>query len=123
MTKSLHDQIEFYSPFRVLPGGSIERAHGFYAPDLLDEEVEGSWELLNGYSGQDSYPGPIMHDSEYIGGQLEKDILATPGVYVLIAATWSPEGDDPDAEYEYEGWAVAKYTGMDEGPLQNEGQA
>jgi hypothetical protein len=35
-----------------------------------------------------------MHDSEYIGGKLERDILETPGVYVAVVASWSPDDGD-----------------------------
>ena len=62
------------------------------------------WELLDGYSGQDRYSGPIMHASEYVGGRMERDILATPGVYVALV-DYCLDDSDP------EGWAVARMIG------------
>jgi hypothetical protein len=48
--------------------------------------------------------GPIMHNSEYIGGTMEADIRATPGVYVALV------NDDIDDPEHAEGWAVARKT-------------
>lgn len=110
MRTSHFDSPDFDHPFRVLADGTIGEAPGVYAPDLLNEELSpsGVWEMLNGYSGQDSYSGPIMHNSEYIGGQLERDILAQPGVYVLVAAYWDREEDDDREEMLIEGWAICR---------------
>jgi len=55
-----------------------------------------SWELMSGYTGQYGYNGPMMHQSEYIGGRMARDILATPGYYVAV---YTPDG---------ESWAVAR---------------
>lgn len=84
-----------------------------HAPDLHDDELSSAgWELLNGYSGQDRYAGPIMHPSEQIGGRMERDIRETPGIYVALVAYYSPdEDDDPDDYDDVGGWAVARYTG------------
>lgn len=80
-----------------------------YAPTLMDEELDSNaWTLLDGYSGQYGYSGPIMHSSEYIGGGLARDILSTPGVYVALVAYYSPEEDDEDGTDTAEGWAVAR---------------
>ena len=79
-------------------------------PFLLEigtEEIPG-WELMNGYSGQDRYAGPIMHNSEFIGGQMERDILETPGIYVALVCYW-PDAEESDEDETYaEGWAVAR---------------
>jgi hypothetical protein len=111
--KTLHDQVEFNCPFRVHRNKTVTAEHSIYAPeDVLDGEISGPWELLNGYSGQDRYAGPIMHNSEYLGGALEEDILNTPGVYVLLQLIYSPEEDAEDPEeYIHEGWAIARYKG------------
>jgi hypothetical protein len=86
---------------------------GLYAPGLVDDELDSShWEFFStGYTGQYGYAGPIMHDSEFIGGRLARDILAEPGIYVAVAACYLP--DDNDEEITYEGWAVARYVGPD----------
>jgi hypothetical protein len=110
MTASLSDRMDFDHVIEVRADGSIIDRPDFYAPDALDPEPRatelGGWTLLNGYSGQDRYPGPWMHNSESIGGRLERDILATPGIYVAIYAQWTPE-DDGD-ELDVEGWAIAR---------------
>lgn len=107
--KTLDEKVEFNCPFRVHANGTVTPDHTFLAPEsVYDEKVEGPWELLTGYSGQDSYSGPIMHPSEYIGGGLERDILATPGVYVVLAAYSSPEEGEEEEEEMPDGWAVAR---------------
>ena len=80
-----------------------------YAPELFgvdDSELQAQasaagWAgLLTGYTGQCGYNGPVMHPSEYVGGGLERDILADPGWYVVTAVV-------DDADWEAYGWAVA----------------
>lgn len=91
-----------------------------WLPTLLDGELSGGdgWSLMDGYSGQYGYSGPIMHESEFIGGGMADDILSTPGYYVVIASVATTEEDaydedmDDDEEYPYDeyvvdGWAVA----------------
>lgn len=59
------------------------------------------WSVESGWSGQNSgrYNGPIMHDSEFIGGSLAEHILTTPGYWVAcVATTLDPEDD--------EGWVL-----------------
>ena len=98
---SLNDQMEFDCVVEVKPDGSVVDAPNVYGPSLYDDELEGSeWTLMDGYSGQFGYSGPIMHDSEFIGGGLERDILAQPGYYVALV-NYSLDDDEP------EGWAVA----------------
>jgi hypothetical protein len=82
-----------------------------YAPELyVDEDGndifeagDDGWTLMDGYSGQYGYSGPVMHPSEFIGGRLAEDILERPGWYVAIVA--ETLGDD---ETEPAGWAVAR---------------
>jgi hypothetical protein len=74
---------------------------------VYDDELSApeGWELLTGYTGQYSYNGPTMHASEYIGGGLARDILATPGYYVaLVSYVLTEEDDDSD---DVAGWCVA----------------
>lgn len=99
--------MEFDHVVRVHDDGTVTAEDGIYGPNLLDDDLDGpGWTLLDGYSGQDRYSGPIMHDSEFIGGQMAEDILSEPGVYVVIATYYSPETDDDDLVCE--GWAVAR---------------
>jgi len=65
--------------------GTVTDEEGLYAPRLYENELDDkTWTLMNGYSHQNSYGGPIMHNSEYIGGAMEQDILSTPGYYVAL---------------------------------------
>lgn len=91
------NEIEFDTVFTVTDDGCvIDGPAGVYAPNLMDEALDSeSWEFWStGYSGQDSYRGPIMHNSEYLGGGMARDLLAQPGTYALVVAYWSP--DDPE---------------------------
>jgi hypothetical protein len=101
--------MEFDHPVRVEADGSVtERVPGVYAPESIievdkDEQISDAteatwldslrrqgWEPIDGYSSQYRYSGPIMHASESIGGQLERDILAEPGVYVVVSVECLP---------------------------------
>lgn len=104
---TLDKTMEFDHVIRVHDDGTVTDEPGIYAPTLEDDVLDSDrWEFFSaGYSGQHGYSGPIMHDSEYIGGRLERDILWTPGVYVAVVACWSPESYD-DGQTTMEGWAV-----------------
>jgi hypothetical protein len=90
---ALSDLMEFDHPITVTDDGRVtDGPANLYAPNLYDDDLDSdSWELLNGYSGQDRYAGPIMHPSEFIGGGMARDILDTPGTYVAVAAYYSAE--------------------------------
>ena len=97
----LNDIMDFDHVVRVDAEGNVTDAKGDWAPSLHDGQLDSEgWTLMNGYSGQDRYAGPIMHASEYVGGQMAEDILATPGLYVTLV-DYPTDGDEPD------GWAVA----------------
>lgn len=98
---ALNEIMEFDHVIEVHDDGSITEPRGIYAPELYDSElVNDDWSLLNGFSGQYRYAGPIMHQSEYIGGGMERYIRETPGIYVALV-------DYPLNDSEPEGWAVA----------------
>jgi hypothetical protein len=136
---TLSHSVEFDCPFRVHADGTISREDGVYAPELFNvikasDFVSDTWALENGFSGQASYSGPIMHDSEYLGGGMARYVLENPGVYVLVASYYdneceecnhSAETHDEDGcgishcdckaftvnesePYTIEGWALAK---------------
>ena len=113
----LNDQMDHV--IRVKPDKTVEDAVNEYAPEVYVEtdddgqilpeheaamvvyvESQG-WEVMNGYSAQYGYRGPIMHQSEYVCGWLEDDILDTPGLYVVV----SVETDDSD---ESAGWLILR---------------
>lgn len=129
MIATLNSIMEFDHVIEVMEDGTIRDRNDLYAPDLCGEDADscellGSfhgvtgalqrdrWELLNGYSRQDRYAGPIMHNSEYIGGAMERDIRETPGVYVALVCCYWPDDEGPDTEIDFDGWAVARYTGL-----------
>jgi hypothetical protein len=71
------------------------------------------WDLMDGYSGQYRYAGPIMHPSEYIGGGLARDILERPGLYVACIVSCLPYGSEDNSETgetEDAGWIVCRRT-------------
>lgn len=109
----LNDTMSFDHVIEVREDGSVIHRADLYAPESYDDGAAGidfagakGWTPLNGYSGQDSYSGPIMHASEYIGGIMARDILDTPGIYVAVVVT-----DLDDIDGEPSGWAVLRYDG------------
>lgn len=84
------------------------------APDGTDEfELSEGWTLMSGYTGQHGYNGPVMHASEFIGGRMARDILSTPGYYVLLEVQADCNGTEDGCSIEDgcncepAGWAVA----------------
>lgn len=114
----LNAYMEFDHVIEVLPTGLVRPRADIYAPSVCGEDgiEDTAWQPLKGYSSQGS--GIInqaenwhMHDCESVGGQLARDILARPGIYVAVWITWDPGTCDEDAD-EYgeeptiEGWCV-----------------
>lgn len=97
----LNHVMEFDHVIEVHADGTITEPQGVRAPEMCNHRLDSpDWELMNGYSRQEGYGGPIMHPSELIGGVLADDIMSTPGLYVAIVSY----GDtDDDAA----GWAIA----------------
>lgn len=113
----LHDVMEFGHVIAVYPDGTVADAPtSLYAPECYwngfsdGQHIESGtgWELLDGFSGQQGYSGPIMHASEYIGGGLADYIREHPGYYVSVVCD---DLDDPDSPA---GWAIA-YRPLPEG--------
>lgn len=126
MQRTLNDIMEFDHPVRVEADHTVTSGvPGVYAPEsYIDVDEDGQvtdgaeaawleslrdagWEPMNGYSGQYGYAGPVMHPSEFIGGRLETDILAEPGVYVVVSVECLGPDEDSDPE-EPAGWAVLR---------------
>jgi len=120
-TASLNDQMEMDHVVQVHADGTVtDGPSGVYAPEIyLEVDADGSyvanteadaqrqaksqgWTLMSGYSGQQGNKSDyvLMHASEYIGGGMERDILAAPGLYVALV----PSLDD---DSEPENWVVA----------------
>lgn len=111
---TLNGLVEFDAPFMVRPDGTIDtHLPGIWAPEVYwdDDGPEISsrepWAPVNGYSGQDRYAGPVMHASEYLGGGMARDVLAAPGIYVLVVVTCLPDDDDPEPEPA--GWMLIRH--------------
>lgn len=73
----------------------------------VDMAGYGDWELLRGFTGQYSYNGAIMHESEFIGGPLERHIRENAGYYVAVIVDVFPTDNEGQGESENAGWAVA----------------
>lgn len=86
-----------------------------YGEDPHVDGVPDGWELVNGYSGQHGYAGPVMHPSEFIGGAMAAHVMETPGVYVAVIVDHYPDpevdGDEPDGDAV--GWALLHMTDDD----------
>jgi hypothetical protein len=117
---NLNEEMEFDHVIYSFGDGRIADVVGLWAPvahqyqdehgEWLDpelEEFQGNqpWSLMNGYSGQDRYSGPWMHQSEFVGGGMARDILATPGFFVTIYPSMIAESKDDNTEPDT--WAVA----------------
>jgi hypothetical protein len=113
----LNEIMGFERPVEVHEDGTVTDApDGIYAPEVYvsgggDPDAEelrrAGWTLLSGYSGQDRYSGPVMHASEFVGGVLARDILAEPGIYVVVTVT-DLDADRDAGEDDIAGWAVAR---------------
>lgn len=122
--EDLNSVMEFDHVIRVNADGTISDVEEYYYFELStdlgedgiwhpSESLPEGWSLMNGYSGQQGYAGPHMHQSEYIGGRMARDILETPGLYVALYVTancgYTEEGcTEEDGCYcEETEWAVA----------------
>ena len=117
--EELNTSVEFNIPFIVNEDGTVEMS-GNFGPDevigglLEDGEiyVGEKWSVWShGYTGQDRYSGPALHNSEQLSGRMAEDLLNEPGEYCLCEVGW--EYDEHDLEYDdgelyYEGWVVLK---------------
>lgn len=112
MAQDLNDIMEIDHVIEVQSDGGIIARPDIFAPELYDGDLDSTtWELLDGYTGQQG-GGSIMHNSESIGGRMERDIRENPGVYVAVVCTWlDAEEDDEDT---VEGWAVARLRDPEE---------
>lgn len=112
--EDLNAWTDFGSVFRVHADGTVSHARddeadaAVYAPEAVYvdsdpetlDEVPAGWHALRGYTGQHGYRGPIMHESEFLGGRMAEDVLSTPGLYVVVTVETYDDDDTPA------GWAV-----------------
>jgi len=108
--------MDFEHVICVHADGTISEPRAIYAPEVywqdgaVDMAGADEWSLLDGYSRQDRYSGPVMHASELIGRYMARDILATPGLYAAVVIIELGSDNDDDAV----GWAIA-YREDDDG--------
>ena len=109
---SLGGKMQFSGRYAIRPATADHPAQLKDLPDnvpYLAYNVDG--ECLDAFPGWEVYSGnhgkatgdPVMHDSEYLGGQLAKDMLRDGGVYALRTVDWYNE---TDGGYLTEGWVV-----------------
>lgn len=105
------------------PGGAYVHTEG--AEPELEQRPGDGWSMLSGWTGQYSYNGPVMHNSEFIGGGLAEHIRQNPGYYVALTVSyvgtgetncekcgaesgeWCTDDCEGDRETLIEGWVVA----------------
>lgn len=125
LTRTLDDIMEFGHLIKVNEDGSIDDNVWYvHTPEviyvdtdedgsildehekaLIEEQEREGWRFYTtGYSGQYLYHGPIMHQSEFIGGRLERDIREEPGYYVAVVVDCLAENEY--GETDSAGWAV-----------------
>lgn len=118
--RALNEIMEFDHVIQVHEDGTVTDApdlgYETFEPTLTGDSVTGletleshpmartPWSLV-GWSNQQG-GGHLMHNSEFIGGGLERLILETPGYYVAVYCTWYGDATE-DTEDAIEGWAVA----------------
>lgn len=101
MPKTLSEIMDFDLVVRVDPDGTVTELPEYNAPELFEDDLHSdTWWLLDGFSGQQGYSGPIMHQAEYIGGGLESHIRSHPGLYVSLV-NYLADNSEPTE------WAVA----------------
>lgn len=103
---TLSNMMDFDHVIEVHADYTITDCPGVYGPSLYwdgdTHYLDGDgWELINGYSRQDRYAGPIMHESELIAGGIADEIRGNPGVYVALVCYVLDEDD-------VAGWAIAR---------------
>jgi hypothetical protein len=76
--------------------------------DMVARCESQGWDVMNGYSSQYLYAGPIMHSSESVGGQLEKDILERPGLYVVCVVECLGPDRDANENPAPAGWVILR---------------
>jgi hypothetical protein len=107
---TLNSEMPFDHVVRVTDG-VLTAEPDIHAPELrwsnghVEMDPAEGWVLMDGYSGQFRYGGPIMHESEYIGGRMADDILARDGVFVALVCHDYDEATED--EMPTCGWAVA----------------
>lgn len=104
---NLNDAIDFDVPFTLdlrddTGRVTLSRADGVYGPTVEHDAVHDvlidghavncpcgycAWSPLTGYTRQHGYRGAVMHASEFVGGGLADDLLATADEHPVYMVT------------------------------------
>lgn len=108
---ALNDRMPLGRVVKINGDGTVSNADDIDPPTVLDEKWDDEkWQPLRGYTGQYgvTLKNFVMHNAEFIGGGMERDMFANPGLYVAVEAGWSCTEDcEPDCEGDHpEGWVV-----------------
>lgn len=109
-----HDRDDFSAPVLTMEVDADGQSVHANDEDLIAQAKASGWTLVDGFSSQYRYHGPVMHSSERIGGNMAVAILETPGYYVsLVVECEGPENDPEENENPLDpaGWAVAYRKG------------
>ena len=103
------------------PGKSLGYAPEVFVPGIVDDygdvHITGEawicgdgWEFFSrGYTGQfgAKLSDPVMHESEFVGGRLARDMIQTGGTFVATSVHIDLDGDD-GSEPVTAGWVVLR---------------
>jgi hypothetical protein len=117
---TLVNAVEFDHPFTIRDGAVVD-VPGVWAPTATSVEREdGTWSeaeldsadwtlVSHGWTGQDSYSGPTMHNSEFIGERIAERLAELAEDYRAFAVL-AVDCEDLTGERELDGWVVAGLT-------------
>lgn len=113
LASNLEANMEFDTPYSIGADGSVTYNQAAPSPpEYYDNTLDGDgWEPVNGFSGQQGYKGPVMHNSEVLEGRaIESHLLDNPGTYAVVAAQWENKDEEwADVEpYVTEGWVLLR---------------
>lgn len=108
-------ELEFGMTVLTRGDGTYSSGFNYELPNWIDlAEVDfndlsewrcGEWRLLNGWSGQHDYSGPVFHPSEHVSGGLEEYMLSQRAEWCALTVEDVATEDDPCPEPV--GWVIA----------------
>jgi hypothetical protein len=111
--RDLNDLMQVDHVVLVREDGTVADApSSIYAPDIyvghtgngkeyvLVQAHQNDWSVEYGWSRQYNYAGPVMHPSEFIGGDVADHIMETPGLWAAVVP------HDMDADDLSDGWVL-----------------
>jgi hypothetical protein len=98
------DVLDKYAPEVYVTTDSDGQILSADTADMVEMITSQGWTVMDGWSGQWHYSGPIMHVSEYIGGALETHIMENDGYYVACSVDILPTCEN--GEMDVAGWIL-----------------